>query len=435
MRARPPRWDGRRPGVPDRIVKGANFNSPWLNRSLERMNMDVVVVGLGAMGSATSYQLAKKGVKVVGIDRFSPPHGYGSTHGDTRITRQAIGEGRAYIPLALRSHELWREIEAETGADLFTACGGLILTGAEGMSGQHGISDFFAETVSAAEAYGIEHELLTVDDVRDRFPQFRLPEDRRCYFEPGAGFVRPEAAIAAQLELAQHHDGVVRKEERVLDIEPASNEVIVRTDKDTYRAKQVVISAGPWISQLVGSDEIARLFSVYPQFLHWFDTDDVSTMTPDRTPVYIWEFGPNEDDIFYGFPAIDGPSGGVKVATEQYRVKADPDDLSCDVDPEESQTMFDHCVDGRLPLRRAIVKSARCLYTVTPDQKFIIDRHPEHENIILASPCSGHGFKHSAAIGEALAELTTEGRSTIDLSAFSLGRFRGDYSAASTEGS
>jgi sarcosine oxidase len=376
------------------------------------------------MGSATSYQLAKRDVNVVGIDRFSPPHVHGSSHGDTRITRQAIGEGRAYVPLALRSHQLWREIEAETGTDLFTACGGLILTRAGDTSGQHGVRDFFAETVSAAEAFGIEHEVLTVDDMHDRFPQFRLSEDHRCYFEPGAGFVRPESAITAQLELAQRHRrDVVRKDERVLNIEPLSSEVIVRTDKDTYRAKQVVISAGPWISQLAGSDEIARLFSVYPQNLHWFDAADFSTMTPDRTPVYVWKFGPRGQDIFYGFPAIDGPSGGVKVATEQYQVTADPDDFSRDVDPEEPRIMFDHCVDGRLPLRQATVKSVRCLYTVTPDEKFIIDRHPEHENIMLASPCSGHGFKHSAAIGESLAELMTEGRSTIDLSAFSLGRF------------
>jgi sarcosine oxidase len=305
---------------------------------------------------------------------------------------------------------------------LFTACGCLTLTRAGDTSELHGAKGFFKKTVSFAEEFGIEHEVLTVADVRDRFPQFRLSEDHQVYFEPGAGFVRPEAAIAAQLKLAQHHDGVARKDERVFDIEPLSREVIVRTDKDTYRAKRVVISAGPWISQLVGSDQIARLFSVYPQNLNWFDAADFSAMTPDRTPAYVWKFGSTDQDIFYGFPAIDGPSGGVKVATEQYQVTADPDDFSRDVDPEEIRAMFDHCIDGRLPLRPAAVRSARCLYTVTPDKKFIIDRHPEHENILLASPCSGHGFKHSAAIGEALAQLIKDGHSTIDLSAFSLDR-------------
>jgi sarcosine oxidase len=397
-----------------------------LRCSFERVNVDVVVVGLGAMGSATTYQLAKMGVNVVGIDRFSPPHVYGSSHGDTRITRLATGEGREYVRLARRSLELWREIETDTRTDLFTACGCLILARAGDTGEQHGVRDFFDETVSIARELEIEHEVLTVDDMRDRFPQFRLPEDHQGYFEPGAGFVRPEAAVAAQLELAQHHHGVVCKDERVFDIEPLNREVIVRTDKDTYRAKQVVISAGPWISKLVGSDQIARLFSVYPQNLHWFEAADFSAMTPDRTPVYVWKFGSNDQDIFYGFPAIDGPSGGVKVATEQYQVTADPDDFSRDVDPEETRAMFDHCIDGRLPLRPEAVRSARCLYTVTPDKKFIIDRHPEHENILLASPCSGHGFKHSAAIGEALAQLTKEGHSTIDLSAFSLDRFDDD---------
>jgi sarcosine oxidase len=161
---------------------------------------------------------------------------------------------------------------------------------------------------------------------------------------------------------------------------------------------------------------------VYRQVLHWFDLGaPPSQLTPDRMPVYIWEFGAG--DMFYGFPAVDGPAGGVKVATEQHHRRSDPDDLDRDVRPEEATAMFDHCVRGRLPLRRSVVKQARCLYTVTPDHGFIIDRHPEHDNVLVASPCSGHGFKHSAAIGEALAQLATEGRADIDVSAFALSRF------------
>lgn len=385
---------------------------------------DVVVVGLGAMGSATTYQLAKRGVKVIGIDRFSPPHVFGSTHGDTRITRQAIGEGKAYVPLVLRSHQLWREIEAETGADLFTACGGLILTGESVTSGQHGISDFFAETLSAAQTYGIEHEILSMDETRSRFPQFHLNEEHRVYYEPGAGFVRPEAAVGAQLELAERLGADVRRNERVVTIESTDNGVTIQTDKEQYSAGQVVVAAGPWISQIAGSDEIARLCGIYRQVLHWFDIAEASaSLGPEQMPVYIWEFGAGDDDMFYGFPAVDGPSGGVKVATEQHSEITDPDNLDREVQPEESRAMFDHCIKGRLPLRSAVVKEARCLYTVTPDHGFIIDRHPEHQNVILASPCSGHGFKHSAAIGESLAQLATESRSKIDLSAFSLSRF------------
>jgi sarcosine oxidase len=390
----------------------------------------VVVIGLGAMGSAAAYQLAQRGVDVIGIDRFSPPHTFGSSHGDTRITRQAIGEGAAYVPLALRSQELWREIEAETRADIFTACGGLILTDGSLKAGHHGVEDFFASTVSAARTFGVEYEILGFEDIRSRFPQFNVTDEHRGYYEPGAGFVRPEVAVAAQLELAERHGARIHRMERVSSIEPASGGVTVRTDRAEYGTEQVIVSAGPWISGLARSDVVTSVCTVYRQVQYWFDTSaPISTLTPDRMPVFIWgEFGSGRRDIFYGFPATDGMGGGLKVATEQYELSCDPDDLETDVTPEESQRMFDECVKGRLPLTPSVVKSARCLYTVTPDHQFILDRHPEYPNVLLASPCSGHGFKHSAAIGESLAQWVVEGVPAIDLSAFALGRF------AKTEG-
>ncbi len=377
------------------------------------------------MGSATLYQLAKRGVDVVGIDRFSPPHTLGSTHGETRITRQAVGEGLAYVPLVLRSHELWREIEAETGADLFTACGGLVLTAGSANASHHGIEHFFASTVAAADAYGIEHELLDFDDLRARFPQFNVTEAHRGYYEPGAGFVRPERAVAAQLELATRYGARVQRTERVSSVEPSRDGVTVGTDHGVYGADQVVIAAGPWISGLARSEDIASTCAVYRQTLHWFDASaSFSALAPDRMPVFIWgEVGSGGRDVFYGFPAIDGPNGGLKVATEQYETTCEPDDAVTEVAPDESQRVFDDCVEGRLPLGSSVVKSAACLYTVTRDHHFIIDRHPESSTMLLASPCSGHGFKHSAAIGEALAQWVLDGASTIDLSAFALSRF------------
>lgn len=387
---------------------------------------DVVVIGLGAMGSATTFQLAKRGVKVIGIDRFSPPHVIGSTHGDTRITRQAIGEGKAYVPLVLRSHQLWREIEAESGADLFTACGGLILA-AEPVVNNHqdDTTDFFTETVSAAQTYGIEHEILSTEETHARFPQFRFSTEHRGYYEPGAGFVRPEAAVGAQLDLATRFGADIRCEERVVQIEASNSGVTIHTDKNRYYAGQVIVTAGPWISQIAGSDDIARLCDVYRQALHWFEiAESPEIFGPDQMPVFIWKFGTGSEDDFYGFPAVDGPTGGLKVATGQFTNTTDPENLDRAVQPEESRTMFNRYIDGRLPLRPAVVKTARCLYTATPDHDFIIDRHPEHQNILLASPCSGHGFKHSAAIGESLAQLAIDGRSKIDLSPFALGRFR-----------
>jgi sarcosine oxidase len=383
------------------------------------------------MGSATLYQLAKRGADVVGIDRFSPPHALGSTHGDTRITRQAIGEGTAYVPLVLRSHELWREIEAETGTDVFTACGGLVLTAGSSTAGHHGIEDFFASTVAAARTCDIEHEILGFDELRTRFPQFHITEAHSGYYEPGAGFVRPEIAVAAQLELATRHGARIQRMEQVSSIEPSHDGVTVRSDRAVYGADQVVITAGPWISSLARCDDITSACTVYRQTLHWFDASaSFSTLTPDRMPVFIWgEVGSGGRDVFYGIPAIDGPDGGLKVATEQYEVSCDPDGVLADVTPDESQRMFDNCVNGRLSLNSAVVKSARCLYTVTPDHQFIIDRHPQYSNVLLASPCSGHGFKHSAAIGESLAQWAIDGASTINLSSFALNRFAKESSA------
>jgi sarcosine oxidase len=392
----------------------------------------VVVIGLGAMGSATLYQLAKCGVDVIGIDRFSPPHAMGSSHGDTRITRQAIGEGMAYVPLVLRSHELWREIEAETGTDIFTPCGGLVLTEGSSTASHHGIEDFFASTVAAARTYDIEHEVLDFDELRTRFPQFNVTEAHSGYYEPGAGFVRPEIAVAAQLELAVRYGARIQRMEQVSGIEPSNDGVTVRTNRAVYGADQVVVTAGSWISSLAHCDSVISACTVYRQTLHWFDASaSYSALTPDQMPVFIWgEVGSGGRDAFYGFPAIDGPNGGLKVATEQYEVNCNPDDLT-DATPDESQRVFDDCVKGRLPLGQTVVKTAGCLYTVTPDHQFIIDRHPEHSNVLLASACSGHGFKHSAAIGESLAQWAIDEKSAIDLSTFALSRIattKGDRS-------
>jgi sarcosine oxidase len=386
---------------------------------------DVVVIGLGAMGSATLYQLAKRGVDVVGIDRFSPPHTLGSSHGDTRVTRQAIGEGAAYVPLVLRSHELWREIESETGTDLFTACGGLVLSAGSAKDGHHGIDDFFASTVAVAKSFAIAHEILTPAEVRSRFPQFNVTEEHRGYYEPGAGFVRPERAVAAQLELATRHGARIRRAERVSSIDPTAGGVTIRSDRAEYGADQVVMTAGPWISSLADCEVITSTCKVFRQTMFWFDAaESIAMLTPDRMPVFIWgDFGSGDRDMFYGFPAIDGVHGGLKVATEQYEVSCDPENLQANITPEESQRMFERCVRGRLPLSPAVMKSAGCFYTVTPDHQFILDRHPEHPAVLLASPCSGHGFKHSPAIGESLAQWVTDGKSIIDLSAFALTRF------------
>lgn len=382
---------------------------------------DVIVLGLGAAGSATLYQLARRGAKVLGIDRFSPPHAQGSTHGDTRVTRLAIGEGVHYTPLAKRSHEIWRELEAATGASLLTECGGLILSSGSDEKTFHGAS-FFPTTVAAARRHGIAHELLDAGEIRRRFPQFAIDDSTRGYFEPSAGFVRPEVCIRAELGQAQQLGASLRLDEPVQKIEQSGGTVEVTTAKDRYAADRLVVAAGPWLTQLL--PELARHFKVYRQVLYWFDVEaHVADFTPDRFPIFIWEL-PGAGRGIYGFPAIDGPKGGFKISTEHYLETTTPQTVARDVTPQEISEMYRELVAPHIKgVGAPCVRAVTCLYTVTKDFGFVIDSRPEHDRIIIASPCSGHGFKHSAALGEAIGDLALGEQSRFDLSAFTLARF------------
>lgn len=389
-----------------------------------RKRFEVIVIGLGAMGSAAIYQLAKKGKRVLGIDQFTPPHRQGSSHGDTRITRQAIGEGAEYVPLVLRSYELWEEIEKATGKQVLNRTGGLILSGAENAL-RHG-SNFFEQTVASALKYEIAHTLLDAKEIGRRFPQFILTGNERGYFEEKAGFLRPELCIEAQLALAQSHGAELALNEKVIDLiaSGSHDKAAVRTNQGEYEAERVILSAGPWAASLL-DEALAKFFTVYRQVLYWFDVEGpISKFEAPDFPVWIWEYGTQADDFMYGFPAIDGQEGGVKLASEQYTLSTHPDRVSREVTGQEIQATYQRYVQPHLNgLSNRCVKTAACLYTVTPDHKFVIDRHPLYPQVIVASPCSGHGFKHSAAVGEVLAELAVEGKSKIDISEFSFSRF------------
>jgi sarcosine oxidase len=386
------------------------------------MRYDVVVAGLGAMGSATAYQLAMTGVSVLGLDPHRPPHTLGSTHGDTRITRVAVGEGLEYVPLVRRSHEIWREIEDRSGAEVLSQCGGLVLAPPQASFAMHGSESFLERTVAAAEAYGLDHERLGTADVAARFPQFALAADEQGYYEPGAGFVRPEAAVEAQLRLARERGADLGFGERVVGYDDHGTHVTVRTTNRTVEASALVVTTGPWVSDLV--PELVPMVRVLRQVLFWFGLRDPSSYPMLRaSPVYIWSPGTDPDEVIYGFPMVDGPDGGAKVAREQYVVDTTPDDVDRSVGPAEVEEMYERYVRDRLPaLSGRCVKAAVCLYTVTPDSRFVIDRLPSMPNVIVASPCSGHGFKHSAAIGECVARLATGGESPIDLTPFALPR-------------
>ena len=377
-------------------------------------NADVIVVGLGAMGSATCFQLAARGVSVIGIDRYEPPHPYGSTHGDTRITRVAVGEGPEYVPLVRRSHELWREIEHQTGAQLLTQPGGLILG--------HAGSPFLSQTRAVARQYEIAHENLSGAELVRRFPMFAIDEETEGYYEPEAGHVRPEAAVRAQLQLARRYGARLQLGEHVDEWTASANGVSVRTDAANYEAQQLVLCPGAWISQLF--PEAWDIFAVYRQLLYWFPIRAGFEQWRDA-PIFAWEFAGERANFshligFYGFPALNGPAGGVKVATESYEQTTTPDGRQHPATQSEINGMYERYVAPHLRwLEAAPLRTVSCLYTSTRGNRFVIDRHPNHDAVIVVSPCSGHGFKHSAAIGEAVAQLVTIGDSELDLSSFS----------------
>ena len=384
---------------------------------------DVIVLGLGAMGSAALYQIAKRGALVLGIDQFFPPHSFGSSHGDTRLTRQAIGEGEAYTPLALRSYELWQQIQTECGDhSLLTETGGLILS-VPHASGLHKTADFIGDTRKSAQKYGIAHENLSALQIADRFPPFRLRGDETGYFEYGAGFLRPECCVAAHLALAQKNGARVHVGETVQDFsQDAGGTILVQTNKAAYRAEKLIITAGPWISNFL-PEPVRENIAVYRQVLYWFDVaENYWGYAPERFPVFIWDLGGGES--IYGFPAIDGKNGGLKIAHEQYQESTDPASVNRTVSRSETDAMYANFV---APYLRGVgemcLKSSVCLYTVTPDGDFLLDTHPDTPNVFIASPCSGHGFKHCPAIGEILAQLSLTGKTDWDISAFSRARF------------
>jgi sarcosine oxidase len=383
---------------------------------------DVIVVGLGAMGAAALYQLAKDGAKAVGIDRYVPPHVQGSSHGDTRVTRLAVGEGPAYIPLVRRSHLIWRELEAQSGEDLFEQCGVLVMTSSGAPTLHHGVADFTARTTELARQHGIAHEVLTASQIRMRFPQFGpIRDDAIGYFEPEGGFVRPERCIAAQLNAARELGAVLVTDATVRSIRSEGATVRIKAGERAFVADKVIVCAGMWSASLLG-EPFSTLLKVCRQKLFWFKLEAPSIF-PEDSPSFILTHGPSETDACYGFPPIPG-EGSMKIATEQYSGLHSLDALDRNVSEAEAEEMFRSHVLGQIAgVTSDLVKASVCAYTVTPDHNFIIDEHPTLANVTVVSACSGHGFKHSAAIGEAVAQRCLRGQSQIDLSAFSLRRF------------
>lgn len=383
---------------------------------------DTIVIGLGAMGSAALHQLAKAGQRVLGIDQFAPPHRLGSSHGETRITRLACGEGPEYTQFAQRSHQIWRELEAQTGKSLLMQNGFLAISGEGPRAANHENPDFLKTTIEAAERAGIAHELLADAEVRRRHPAFNVLNGDRAYFEPEAGYVIPEECIAAQLQQAIALRAEIRSNETVKGFTSSGGSAKVSTERGDHTADKIIIAAGAWLPGLLPPQQ-PELFTVRRQVLYWFKLKPdvpLQNYRPDKFPVYIWQLPARQ--AIYGFPWTGEGAPTIKIATEQYDTSTTPHTLDRTVTPAETRAMYDEYVAPYFPgASSECDRSAVCMYTCVDKARFIIDELPGDPRVIVASPCSGHGFKHSAAIGEALADLAINGKQ--DARKFDLSKF------------
>jgi sarcosine oxidase len=370
--------------------------------------VDVIVLGLGAMGSATVYQLARRGQRVLGIDQFTPPHAFGSSHGKSRIIRETYFEDPLYVPLVRRAYHGWAELQARSGKRLLRRTGGLTIGAPDG------------RVVSGVRACAAEHRLpceeLSASETRRRFPALRPPDDTVAIWEPRAGVLDPETAIDVQLSLARAAGAEFRFSERVTSWRATADGVEVITPGGTFAAERLVIAAGPWIGELV--PELELPLTVERTVAYWFDPLAPADFTPERFPIFIHEYSPGR--AWYGFADL---GDGVKVALHHQGEHTTAQTVRRAVSDDEVAGIR-ALVERFLPgANGALRKTAACMYTNTPDEHFIIDLHPEHPAVIIASPCSGHGFKFSIAIGELIADEVMGERRRFDLAPFRIDRF------------
>jgi sarcosine oxidase len=369
--------------------------------------LDAIIIGLGGMGSAAAFHLSRRGRKVLGIERFSPAHDLGSSHGKSRIIRQAYFEGAEYVPLLTRSYELWEDLERESGESLMEMTGALMLGPPE--------SDVIAGSRMSARKHSLPHEMLDAKEVVRRYPYFSPAPETVALFEKRAGFLRPEATINAHLDLAAKHTADLRFEETVGSWEASEASVKVTTDSGEYEAERLVVAAGAWSGGMLPDMNLP--LRVERRVMHWFEP----TETPDPSPpVFLW--APEGEEVFYAIP--DSP-GAMKAAFHYVGEESEPDELDRNVGDDEVAKIHE-CLGRYAPgLAGRHVESSACMYTNTPDSHFVISTHPEHPNVCVAAGFSGHGYKFCSVVGEIIADLATEGETKHPIGLFDPARFGG----------
>jgi sarcosine oxidase len=367
---------------------------------------DVAVVGVGGMGSAALYHLARRGKRVLGLERFDVPHELGSSHGLSRIIRLAYFEDPSYVPLLRRAYELWHDLERESDEKLLHTTG-IVEAGERIREG----------ALRSCREHDLPHEELTGREVTRRFPGYRLPDDLAILYQPDGGFLLPERCIVRHVEGALAHGATVRARERVLAWEDSAAGVRVETDRGAYEADRIVLTAGAW------SQEVARLPAglvvAQRQVLAWLQPARPELFAPDRFPVFNLKFA---EGHFYGFPIFGIP--GVKLGRYYHlEEKGDPDLLSREATPRDETAIRWFAERYLSDAAGPTVALKTCLFELSPDEHFLVDRHPESERAIVAAGFSGHGFKFCSVVGEILADLVTGDATAHDISLFRLDRF------------
>ncbi|HET8589546.1 MAG TPA: N-methyl-L-tryptophan oxidase [Nakamurella sp.] len=391
------------------------------------MGADVVVVGLGTMGASAACQLAERGLRVVGLDRFTPPHDRGSHAGGSRIIRMAYAEGAGYVPLLRRAYALWSELAERTGERLIVPTGGLMLGPADGA--------IVGGAAASARIHQLPHEVLDADGVRRRFPAFTPREDEAGLYEEASGMLRPEAAIAASLRLAHWAGADLRFGCQVLGWRAGADGVSVQTTQGEVQADRLVISAGAWAPDLLRDLRVP--FTVVRRVQHFWAAPDADHRV-GRMPVWIWEYRPGLSA--YGLPPagearpvdsgetadlpVDPELDGAKAALHHGREPVDPDRAAAPATPAEIADMQRWLADRIPGLAGGYLGGKPCLYTLTPDEHFVLGVHPEHQNVAVAAGFSGHGFKFAPVAGEILADLAQHGTTAHPIEQFDPTRFR-----------
>ncbi len=366
------------------------------------MTYDAIVLGVGGMGSAVVYHLARRGVRVLGIERFGIPHDRGSSHGLSRIIRLAYWEHADYVPLVRRAYDLWRELERTSGEPL------LVVTGS--IDGGPADSPMIRGALAACRTHGLEHDLLDSAALAGTFPGYRLPDGHVAVFQPSGGFLLPERCIVAHVNAARTLDATVHTEERVIEWTIASGRVCVTSDRGQYEAASLVITAGPWLPDIVPT--LAPRLTVERQVVLWTQPLRPELFTRDRFPVFYID---TPHGAFYGFPA--DPERGFKIGKYHHRrQETDPDSMDRTCSAEDEATLREGISHYFPDANGPTLSSSACLFTNTPDGHFVVDRLPAHPQVVIAGGFCGHGFKFCSAVGEMVADLVLDETSRrIDL--------------------